>query len=278
MENIVSAIGHDSLVSNTLRQMQLERQSWGDDPDFQTNVPRISTMTIVCELVTSSGQLVHIDINKLADNWNTLAEDILIEGPGGVKYTKRGNLVKRFLNQASIFLEKENRSETRKCVKLFSNGKLHVVGARSIEEAEETLHTVLEMAASADGALPCSTAECSLCNMKVAMINSHFQLFDNQPLEASQMRGLDLYKLHELITSEYCGLARYDPSVYPGINFKISNLQHPVSCFIFNSGKIIMTGTRSIQSIASAYSLLNTIIRSKKDLVLTFRQKNKRKI
>ena len=159
----------------------------------------------------------------------------------------------------------------------FPNGKLHVVGARSISEAEETLEAVLEMAASSEGALPCSTAECSMCNMKIAMINSHFQLFDAQNATEGQMRSLDLYKLHELITTEYCGLARYDPSVYPGINFKITNLQHPVSCFIFNSGKIILTGTRSIHSIASAYSLLNTIIRSKKDQVLTFRQKNKRK-
>ena len=125
-DNVVSAVGHDALVSNMLAQMHNERRSWGDDADFQANVPRISTMTIVCELVDSNGQLIHIDINKLAENWNaapaahTITGDIMMEGPRGVKYTKRGNLVKRFLNQASIFLEKENKSDTRKCVKMFS--------------------------------------------------------------------------------------------------------------------------------------------------------------
>ena len=97
--------------------------------DKKPSYLNLSTMTMVCNLTQP------IDILSFSDNFLSPKEfNCTIKRPKQnteFDVTKRGKKKKTFFNQASVHYT----THTTKCIKVFSNGRLHITGVTSMIEA-----------------------------------------------------------------------------------------------------------------------------------------------
>ena len=203
----------------------------------------LSTMTIICKLTQP------VDILSLSDNFKS-PNDILciIKRPKQHKeydVSKRGKKTKTFFNQASIHF----KTHTQKCVKVFSNGRLHLTGITSINEASNVCVFICNLLNSTLGAITGSKSV-DAYDLKICMINTNFSL----------NHGIDILKLKKCLSELNDINCQYTPDTYPGLKIKcfITN----ASVFIFSSGQIVITGVKSLNDIQIIYSKILCCISS----------------
>jgi TATA-box binding protein (TBP) (component of TFIID and TFIIIB) len=147
---------------------------------------------------------------------------------------------KAFYNQLTI------KAKTTS-IKLFSNGSVHVTGAKSLVHFADVMDRVC---AALGAMLP---RQPSLESASISMINAIF----------CTARKLPLRVLRQAF--EVAGhAASYDPDAYPGMNAKITSLcgddSKIVTVMIFTTGNVIISGAKSPEHIANVYHIVCTVI------------------
>ena len=205
----------------------------------------LSTMTMVCDLTKS------VDILHFSDNFRSPNHiECTIKRPKSNKdfdVTKRGKKKKTFFNQASIHYT----THTTKCIKVFSNGKLHITGVTSMIEASEVCEFTCNLLNKTIGAV-IGNEKIEPINLRICMINTNF----------SVNHGLDIIKLKNIMKSNENIMCTYTPDTYPGLKIKYNHTAsgNKSSVFIFSSGQIVITGVKSLVDIIDVYGSIMDII------------------
>ena len=163
----------------------------------------LSTMTMVCKLTHS------IDILLFSDNFISPVEfDCTIKRPKQnteFDVTKRGKKKKTFFNQASIHYT----THTTKCIKVFSNGKLHITGVTSMIEAANVCSFTCDLLNKTHGAIK-GNEKVQASDLEVCMINTNFSL----------NHGINIIELKTQFQQYDKFSCFYTPDTYPGLKIK----------------------------------------------------------
>jgi len=211
--------------------------------DMKPSYINLSTMTMVCDLTKP------VDILLFSDNFKSPPNtECTIKRPQKTtefNLTKRGKKRKTFFNQASIHFT----THTTKCIKVFSNGRLHITGVTSLHEAQTVSSFVCDILNETLGAIS-GTEKVQAKNLEICMINTNFAL----------NHGIDILKLKQKIIDNNI-VCHYTPDTYPGLKIKYSHDNgQRTSVFIFSSGQIVITGAKSLEHISYVYTNLFKII------------------
>lgn len=162
--------------------------------------------------------------------------------------TKRGKIKKTFFNQITL----NYRDISTKSIKIFSNGKIQITGLTSIIESNIVFKNLC------DWINECNATTTSLndklieiTDIKIGMINSNFNI----------KRGIDLQMVQNTLNNDDNFYSRYDPDSYPAINIKYKDIL-AISIFIFGSGNIVITGSKTLKDIQVVYNVINTLLKS----------------
>ena len=134
-------------------------------------------------------------------------------------------------------------------IKLFSNGAIHVTGAKSLIHFIDVMGLVCRALAVTTPDDPAPILETA----SISMINAIF----------SASRTLPLRVLRQAL--EDAGhSASYDPDAYPGINAKINTSESngTITVMIFTTGNVIISGAKTPAHIAQAYDTVCRVIDS----------------
>ena len=226
-----------------------------------TNQPpgylNLSTMTMVCDLTKS------VDILCFSDHFKSPIEfDCTIKRPKQsteFDLTKRGKKKKTFFNQASIHYT----THTTKCIKVFSNGKLHITGVTSMIEAANVCSFTCKLLNNTIGSVKGNEKIESL-NLQVCMINTNFSL----------NHGINIIELKNQFLKYNKFSCFYTPDTYPGLKIKYFHESlNKSSVFIFSSGQVVITGVKSIEDVNTVYSsLMDVLINSHQKIYNQFIQ------
>jgi TATA-box binding protein (TBP) (component of TFIID and TFIIIB) len=168
-------------------------------------------------------------------------------------------------------------------IKLFANGRIHLTGARTVENAETFVREVSKTLRSVAGQIPGTLWIDPMEEFQVCMINSNCDLgFEvNRP------------SLVQYMTRNFPGISiSYDPCMYPGVQIKFlwnaavemtPNGQGTCRCLcahqgiqrctgkgrgdaigscrkvtisVFQTGQVILTGAQSMQQLDDAYAFV----------------------
>ena len=146
-------------------------------------------------------------------------------------------------NNCLIFTFKDEETESNKTIKVFSNGRLHVTGAKSLCEAVtfgEFFQTLLKQMGMCDG----DGKGVAVGDVIVNMINMTFQYAYH----------IDLDKVCGLLG---CG-AIYDQNRHPGVIFKLVGIG---TVIFFRTGAIIMTGVKNGDQAFEAHVFVTSFMR-----------------
>ena len=210
---------------------------------------KLSTMTIFSRLDVPDGFLLNKVIEYYLENGNDkfreiMGLDVHIVFPiRKTKKTSRGKNISNFFNQLTFWY----KDCTKKSVKLFINGNVHVTGCRSLEEYSKLMKHVCGFM---DYLFPESPKKCRVQDIDIQMVNTNF----------SVGRGLDLSRLKRILLDQgMC--ATYDREVYPGLNLKVpTSANREASVLVFISGNIIITGVRHFYEVYEAYKFITESI------------------
>lgn len=204
----------------------------------------LSTMTIVCNLTQP------IDILSFSDNFISPPEPkCTIKRPKQnteFDLTKRGKKKKTFFNQASIHYT----THTTKCIKVFSNGRLHITGVTSMIEAANVCTLTCNILNKTIGAVK-GNSKVEAIDLQVCMINTNFSL----------NHGINIIELKKCFQKYDKFSCFYTPDTYPGLKIKYFHESgNKSSIFIFSSGQIVITGVKSITDVNIVYTELMDLL------------------
>lgn len=198
----------------------------------------ISTMTFVCD----TG--IPIDLVELTTNFQSPSYPSCIlkkaKSNKYVSYTKRGKPRKSFYNQTTISYKLYNTVSA----KIFTNGKLQLTGLTSLYNCIESIKLICSILKNSN-AISHIPSLSSILDISVEMINSNFNI----------KKEIDLKKLRDILFSNNFKVS-YEPDTYPGINSKINN----ISVFIFGTGNIVITGSKSLKTIENTFTTICSLI------------------
>lgn len=204
----------------------------------------LSTMTMICNLTQP------IDILLFSDNFISPKDfDCTIKRPKQnteFDVTKRGKKKKTFFNQASIHYT----THTTKCIKVFSNGRLHITGVTSMIEAADVCTFTCNLLNKTIGSVK-GNSKVEATDLQVCMINTNFSL----------NHGIDIIELKKQFQGYEKYSCFYTPDTYPGLKIKYHHdSTNKSSIFIFSSGQIVVTGVKNIIDVTTVYSSLMDIL------------------
>ena len=191
---------------------------------------KISTMTVVVELS------IFIDIHKMGE---VDVPEYFRMRECEIKIPKGGKTGDEFMNQFTL---KYVEGKSRRNVKIFPNGRLHMTGVKSLKD-------VMKICDELQGYL----GEFKVENLKICLINSNYHAGI----------GIEIRKLaKKLCECEdpllYLPFSFQDPNKYPGLRFKYDN----TTLLIFSSGAIMFAGGKSIESIAKCHRFIYDMIQN----------------
>lgn len=154
-----------------------------------------------------------------------------------------------FFNQVSIYCD-DHRS--RKSVKLFPNGSIQVAGCSDMIDCER----VLKQVNCVIGHITKQRLQAQ--EFQVHMINSNFSL--NKFVNLANVFTAFTRGGHDVT---------FNPDRYSAVKIKMKPMgtDRTVTVSVFNSGKIIVTGAKSLVEVSTSYGIiLNTIFSSSQAL------------
>ncbi len=170
-----------------------------------------------------------------------------IVGDGATFEIKVGK--KNFLNCIIFKYNPNNRLKNNKAIKLFSNGSLHITGAKSGDDAKDIIDKVTRV-------LTCILAA------KTPIIHKE-QSFDVQMINTnfSVDRAINLTALQSVLKSKYNTTA-FTKDKYPGLKFKSTSSENKkkFTTIVFVTGNIIITGARCADAIYDAYEFITNVV------------------
>jgi TATA-box binding protein (TBP) (component of TFIID and TFIIIB) len=261
-----------------------------------------SPLRISTHVVTSSFK-AKMDLDKLYSILHTRLIPIWYPGEGILKmehgdtiigssdrdcFTNRDISEHTFHNQSTIVLRREHKPGQWKesNVKLFANGSLQMTGVPSVEFAKETLEWLLqEINRLPESVFKDASETPQLQEISVKLINTDY--FINALIKRDM--------LFQILVNRYSIFSINEKTIYQGVNakyyFNKANTARPGICAckarcrgqgtgdgdgeckrvtlcIFQDGKIIVTGARTMEQINEAYHFLNVVLQDNAKEVL----------
>ena len=178
-----------------------------------TNLERIRESYLVC------GQLVGGCVSMIAHGRQC---------PTGMRVVMRTHRARSngFFNQLPFTCLFEGSSRTVS-LKLFANGKIHMTGLRSVEEACSISQ------AFADILTDVCIRPVQSASHKILMINSNFKI--GTPIQLRHMC--------ETLNSLARWDATYNPDIYPAVNARNNALR--TSAFLFGTGSVVVAAAKT---------------------------------
>ena len=207
---------------------------------------KITTITMV-----SSFEQV-IDIKKLREAF---------ERVGSYKMRRQGMDVDgfewklkptTFYNQVTLTY---HDTYSTKSVKVFPNGSIQVAGCCDLFDCKRIITQLVQIFKNFLGI----DINVSSDAFRVVMINSNFSLNYNVNL----MKVADWFESYSDIFK-----VSFEPDRYSAvkIKFKPAHDMKEITCSIFSTGKIIITGAETLKEIAFAYNIINQHINERPDI------------
>jgi TATA-box binding protein (TBP) (component of TFIID and TFIIIB) len=199
---------------------------------------KITTITMVSSFVQ------HIDIKRLRSIFETIGSYTMKRtgsgNEGGFNWKLKPTT---FYNQVTLTY---HDSYSTKSVKVFPNGSIQVAGCCDLFDCKRVitqLTYIFKTFLDIDHDVPEES-------FRIVMINSNFSLNYNINLHAVSNwfeEYDDIFKVS------------FEPDRYSAvkIKFKPANDMKEITCSIFSTGKIIITGAETLKEIAFAYNIIN---------------------
>ena len=253
---------------------------------------RISTMTGLSSFSTN----INLDvINKFLP----IDKNIIFIDPGSndpvrgkskKKITNKSCKKKKmFFNQTTIIVCLEGTRTVN--IKVFSNGNIQMTGLKSLEDGEEACKLLKNELLNTSGvinnikydAIPIKS-DLEIKAIEIVLINSDY--FCGYRIKRDV--------LHKLIVKKYKLFSSYEPCIYPGVNTKYFwNKQNiskdgickctkkcsgkgtgngdgeckKITCSVFQSGNVIITGARDLEQIDETYNFINSLFKNHIDIL-----------
>ena len=155
-------------------------------------------------------------------------------------------------------LENNQKSST---IKIFKNGSIQISGVKSLFACNLALNKLIDSLCKEYGIIDddkikdiqfiSDKEKIRVIRYKVDMINSNFTI--NYEVNRENLYNILLKKKIE---------CRYEPSIHACVNIKFRPTGSPknISIFVFQSGHIIITGAKNINSIAESYEYITHLL------------------
>lgn len=224
---------------NYIRELKSVRQNIlknSGDPSWI----RITTITI-----TSKIKDFVFDTQKFKDNFRKLGK-VLIRHEGsnfsGFEWTMSET---SFYNQVTVSYRDKY---SNKSVKIFPNGSVQAAGCSNLVDC----HRVIAMLAEVIRIVFNLDSKPKLDPPTIQMINTNFSLNSS----------VHLKKVIDKFSANKNFFVTFDPEKYSAVKIKFQpgKDMKKVTCSIFSTGKVIVTGARTLKEIVAAYEIINTQI------------------
>jgi hypothetical protein len=253
-------------------------------PPLQISKLRISTMTTTCQMGTVINLEILFNSIKTLPYWY-LGEGVLkMEYKGQTKGMCRNDIMlkrkrekKTFFNQSSIVIRLERAENTWKEVniKLFSNGGVQMTGVPDD--------------ATGRAAIEWLGAHIETEYKDVFKNNRNINKYETQLVNSDYSIGVPIKreKLHKILVETYGLFSTFESTIYQGVNtkyyFNKARTEGPpgiclcpnpcdgtglgekigdckrITISPFQTGRIIITGARSLEQIEEAYHFMNEL-------------------
>ena len=128
---------------------------------------------------------------------------------------------------------------------LFTSGKLVITGSKSASEALLSAYRIRRLLRQA-----CTGQRFVMTGFDIQNVISHCEL----KVENDEI--LDIEALYE----KYHIYSTYQPHIFPGLIFRYPNLR--VVALMFFSGKVVLTGAKSLDDIERGWDVIYALVRS----------------
>ena len=218
-----------------------------DNVFHNKHILNVSTITYICNLNVHEIDLkTFIETFEIKQVGTKYAKIKMKPFPvhKNFEISKRGKIKKSFFNQITLNFVDINK----KSIKIFSNGKLQLTGLTSLFECKNVSMFILELLKFI---LP-NISHINIDKGYIAMLNSNF----------SVMYNIDLYNFNKILQKQKNCFSVYNPESYPAINFKINiSDDRCLSIFIFGTGNIVITGSKTINEMTIAYKYVTDLLK-----------------
>ena len=207
---------------------------------------KITTITMVSSFIQQ------IDIKKLRETFESIGSYRLKREGSSTEGFEWKLKPTTFYNQVTLTY---HDTYSTKSVKVFPNGSIQVAGCCDLFDCKRIitqLMYIFKMFLGLD-------IKVSSDAFRVVMINSNFSLNYNINL----MKVADWCEdYHDIFK------VSFEPDRYSAvkIKFKPAEDMKEISCSIFSTGKIIITGAETLKEIAFAYNIINQHINERPDI------------
>lgn len=250
----------DSAALRLLRATHEEGMAFRQSSSISSSIPEVVTVTFLVHTETES-----IDIKLLHENLREMVGEST--GEGGVEVSLNTNdarygttgrrrlVVNSFYNQVSLTARRPGGRQIN--CKVFAKGCLLVTGCRSMRELDELLEgifKILSRACPAINGLGISRAEASMINASVALTGpARCMTIMPYAFLKCVTDMVECRRLTGRVTVEY------NPTVYSGIKLKVDQ----GTALIFTTGKIILTGCKTLDEVLGLWRTVLKIVTSK---------------
>jgi len=207
---------------------------------------KITTITMVSSFIQQ------IDIKKLRETFERIGSYRLKREGSSTEGFEWKLKPTTFYNQVTLTY---HDTYSTKSVKVFPNGSIQVAGCCDLFDCKRIitqLMYIFKMFLGLD-------IKVSSDAFRVVMINSNFSLNYNINL----MKVADWFEEYQDIFK-----VSFEPDRYSAvkIKFKPAEDMKEITCSIFSTGKIIITGAETLKEIAFAYNIINQHINERPDI------------
>ena len=120
-----------------------------------------------------------------------------------------------------------------------------ITGSKSASEALLSAYRVCRLLRTV-----CVGQQCAVAGFEIQNVVSHCEL------EVEDGQILDIEALYE----RYHIYSTYQPHIFPGLIFRYPNLR--VVALMFFSGKVVLTGARSLNDIEEGWDVIFSLVKS----------------
>jgi TATA-box binding protein (TBP) (component of TFIID and TFIIIB) len=194
------------------------------------SVPRICTATITCVLSKRS-----IDLTTL---FSSQSGDIQIR----TTKSSRGHEYRPFSNSITMVMD------AKKTIKVFTNGKLHITGCRTIQHAHELVERLIAHM---------QWHEAAIVETKLLTLNTSMALIPKSIVNLHKLSVL--FPRHSIKVT-----ARYTPDIYQGVVLKVSHepTHRILTILCFYTGSFIVSGIQHPSELEYALRVLGDTMKT----------------
>lgn len=177
------------------------------------------------------------------------------------------NSKKNFYNQLTTIVK--INEEKYMNIKLFKNSSIQITGCKSLDDCNIGLNKIInklkevysyidENGDFIDIKFVDNPDDINVSKMKIVMINSNFTI----------NYSINREILYNILRNEHMN-CRYNPSSHACVNIKYNSTNdHKVSIFVFQTGKIIITGAKNLLQIKQAYDYIYVYLQINKNKIM----------